>query len=188
MIHAHDTLLALTQPKSAISYGDLPAWIVAIATVSALVAAFRAALYAKRLLETEAARDARTEERDLRAQAELVSAWIQAKGQTIVAGSFARRIGIQLSTALINSSTQPVYDVTMSFSAGQIVSDATDSIDVLPPLTKPAERLLPKKAQTQLEAALQTPGDETPRVALQFTDAAGRRWRRGADGTLDQTQ
>ena len=187
VIPAYHQLSTLAQPKSAISYGDLPTWIVALATVCALVAAFRAALYAKRLFETEAARDARTEQRDLRAQAEHVSAWIQAKGQTIVAGSFTRHIGIQLSTALVNSSTQPVYDLTMSFSAGHVVSDVTDTIDVLPPLTKPAERPLPKKAQTQLEAAMQTPGDETPRVALEFTDAAGRRWRRAADGTLDHT-
>jgi hypothetical protein len=176
----------LAQLKSSVNYGDLPTWIVALATASALVAAFRAALYTKRLFETEQARDARAEQRDLRAQAEHVSAWIQAKDQKIVAGSFTRSLGIQLSTALLNSSTQAVYDVKMTFSAGSVVAGLTDSIDVLPPLTKAALRPLPKLAQTQLEAGLQTSSGETPRVALEFSDAAGRRWLRAADGTLEQ--
>jgi hypothetical protein len=179
---------ALAQPRFTVNYGDLPTWVVAIATASALVAAFRAALYTKRLFETESARDTRREQRDLRAQAEHVSAWIQAKDQKLVAGSFARSLGIQLSTALLNSSTQPVYDVKMTFSVGPVAADLTDSIDVLPPLTKAAERPLPRMAQTQLEEALKTSGDETPRVALEFTDAAGRRWLRAADGTLEQQE
>jgi hypothetical protein len=185
VIPTYDVFNALVQLGSSVSYGDLPTWVVALATTGALVAAFRAALYTKRLFQTELARDTRTEQRDLRAQAEFISAWIVTQDQTIV-GGFILSIDLQLRTALLNSSTQPIYNVKMTFSAGPVLADLTDSVDVLPPLTEFVERALPETAQAQLVARLQSSSDETLRVALEFTDAAGRRWLRAADGTLSQ--
>lgn len=169
-------------------FGDVPTWLQVVATAAALLAAFRAAGYTKGLLERESDRDRRAEEREVRAQAERVSAWLVRRAKRLpTGGSYQPVVGWELRLSLLNSSRQPVYDVESSFTTGGKCVTQTDRLDILPPESEPVVRRLPEGAADELEALVDESGEDdpsVPRVEVSFTDAAGRRWIRDRHGRL----
>jgi hypothetical protein len=178
-----------------LSWGDVPTWLLALTTLAALGAASVAAVVAYAVLRIEGDREVRAaqeraerRETDRRAQAARVAAWY-GSWQTVIYASGKPIPGagdVLASGAVIgNTSGLPVYDVLVWFymptgpERGLSPQDArgvgAERRDVVPP---GETHVYVPQLFKDLESA--GSGGAQPRwlVAIEFTDAAGVRWRR----------
>jgi hypothetical protein len=184
---------------------DAAAWIQALATVAAVVAASVAATMALGALRNEQARDDRFEHEQRGAQASLVAVWPVAFAEPDGSGRVA--LQLEYGYALRNASELPIWEVDVTWSGGarDRMDDSAHVMELPPTESVHAHHgLVPPAAQATVFRSngepldLMTPGlvltpqaaDHTgmgghpSQVAIRFRDAAGRPWRRGYDGTL----
>lgn len=154
---------------------DAAAWTEASATVVAVGAAIFAGRYAKKAYDKEVQRDEQRENERRSAQAEKVAAWCERWVGEAGAWNYERYY-------LRNASDIPVYDVVVLFRQGKH-SLGTDSLDVLPPADEPVVREVPVHVRNEAHAAEAEHG-QIIRPLVSFRDAAGRHWRRTAEGLL----
>lgn len=157
---------------------NLPDWVSAVATVTALLFAAIAAIAARNVYRIESARDqvvadlrARQDALERRDQAALVSAWW---GHSLEAGEPAQPA---MGVFVRNASETPVFDARLS------VLDVNDpnvserfELAVVPPATEPVFHPRP----------LSTPSPADFRVEVTFSDAKGLRWIRDKQGRLHE--
>ncbi|WP_234583452.1 hypothetical protein [Micromonospora sp. MH99] len=183
---------------SDLDLGDVPAWGSFVTTLGAFVAAIWAGRTARRLYERESARDQRAEEdrrerseEQRRAQAVQVCGWF---GTTPITGV----MGGSWCAWMQNASRVPVHDVKVEFYFRKFGTEEepdlrdTKLMSVLPPATEPRV-VIPDGDLTRETGELDAYGDpvvlETTKdfaVAIEFTDAAGYRWRRNIRGQLTE--
>jgi hypothetical protein len=152
-------------------WGDVPTWIAVIAAGLALYFATAAARSVHALLRVEQARETRREIADQAFQARHIGAWHQAS---------------YFAATLRNGSTLPVYDVTVEFLGPGGALWEKGLLDVLPP----GEQILPWTGDASPSddvAGDSRHGPRDCRLAVNFTDTAGNRWRRSERGELRST-
>lgn len=161
-----------------VDLGSLPDWLAAVGTVAAAwVAVVLAMREGDRAKRAEAERDGLRRERN-REQAGKVVAWmVDAEipppgGRGMV---FGTRQGYRVIAR--NVSDEPVFAVKAEIVHGDgFEHTVLEEWDVLPPQGEVAQVIT-----NQINAY-----NERPYVTLTFTDAAGRRWRRGQAGRLKE--
>ncbi|MFF4893899.1 hypothetical protein [Micromonospora chersina] len=178
-----------------LDFGDVPAWGSFITTLGAFVAAVWAARTARQLYEREAARDKRAEdergeraEEQKRSQAVQICSWF---GRTSMGRGASRWCAL-----LRNASPVPVYDVWVSFfyyplgTEGEPELRSVSWVSVVPPTDEPLV-VLPESGLARGPAKVDAYGNQVHNeedkdfaVSVEFTDAAGRRWRRDIRGNL----
>lgn len=154
--------------------GDsLPAWIEAMATAGAFVAAFAAVRHSWKILELERVSRAEADEAAERAaQADGVAAWVTPTGQT----------------RLRNSSNLPIYDVAVAWVNGE--DQRGDEFGTWAPGHE-GEVRFPYETGIQDDISGETTHWEEPgtyQVLVRFRDAAGRIWQRDQFGVLAPPQ
>jgi hypothetical protein len=143
-----------------VQWGNVAEWVGGIGTAGAFVATYL-------LLRHELATRRVQREADERAQANQVAAWMGTFPQdgSAIGGRPVLNVG--------NQSTSPVYDVVAKATAvdesGVFVEDSWQAFG--PVDTK--------------RGTYATRVDKDARVELWFTDSAGLRWNRDADGALN---
>lgn len=156
-------------------WSQVPAWIEAVATVGALLAAGAAAFYAHRTLGVELGRDQARAEEEQAAQADLVAAWVTGSAVRTHGGVPLRLRN--LTVVIFNQSPLPVYDL---------------EIRVHTPRRQLGTQAHPIALPNENEVVWTGGGreDDDPvdpneyRVAIDFRDAAGRLWTRDERGSL----
>ncbi|MEU1762869.1 hypothetical protein [Micromonospora sp. NPDC005652] len=176
--------------------GDLATWVGALANIATLGLALLAGVVSFRVYKIEARRDDQAEadrreraEDDKRSQAELISVWFAQKQSTVISSWAAatggeRRVLIW-AAHILNASRLPVYDLTVYFSLighGETVRvRKVRARRVVPPLEHP--RIVKAPGDFTENLSHEALRDEVA-VAVEFRDAAGRRWFRDNDGFL----
>jgi hypothetical protein len=178
------TLLATVfGDPTAIIWGDVATWVQGIATVLLFVVGF---LQINNERNQRIKRDKDVELQKRRAQAELISAWIVKEDQEVVhdesvnAGEPRPRQWV----AVLNQSSQPVYQVVVSLVAlapsgqtrGGPASQDDQSLIALAP---------PGIGYTAVHA-LYGGMHRRPGIVIAFRDAAGNNWIRTALGELSE--
>ncbi|MGC4891221.1 hypothetical protein [Micromonospora sp. DT227] len=179
-----------------VELGDLATWVGALANIATLGLALLAGVVSFRVYKIEARRDDQAEadrrehaEDERRSQAELISVWFGQTSGTIVSNSTPATGGERRSiwaAQVLNASRLPVYDLTVYFSLMTGGGDAVrvrrvKARRVVPPLEQPRVVKAPNDFTENLSDA--TLRDEVA-VAVEFRDAAGRRWFRDNNGYL----
>jgi hypothetical protein len=185
-------------------WGDVPAWVLAITTLLAFVAASFAALVTYELLRIESRRDQvaaaervvaaddrwQREEAERRSQASGVAAWYGRWSSVVKGPGMAAdpREWPRWGAIISNASDLPVYNVRVSFCVAVEPSAALTwrhgerfvaALRLVPPGEQHVEM------PDHIKAAEDAAGNETPwLVAIEFTDAAGSRWLRDPQGWL----
>jgi hypothetical protein len=167
---------------AAADWGDVPTWVSAGSGLLALAFAALAALAGYRLYLVESQRDrdaekAREETRReaRRAQATLVSAWRAPDTPGPPPGALVR-----------NASEAPVYEVVVTYLDYRAAWIGSEPFGLVPPDREP---VVIKLATTGTIVGDPLPGftadtKRSARVSVDFTDAAGVRWRRDERGAL----
>lgn len=188
--------------------GDWATWASAIVSLCALVAAVWAARSAKGSLRAaheglavERARDAARVEESHRAQAQLVAA-VPARMQVQVGGEggLSSRSAMRPAVAVLNRSDLPVYDVEVLTPDKSGVGTVRPGAEVPDPLSWSAlsdserdrsgtrhlwnEVPAGHEPEEHLQGRLLDSWERYGRCAIAFTDTAGARWVREADGEL----
>jgi arabinogalactan oligomer/maltooligosaccharide transport system substrate-binding protein len=182
----HRTLLIADGPN----WGDVPSWVSAAVTLTALIFAVAAILVARRTFRLELGRDhVNSEARQRqdafvrRSQAALVSAW-WAEDRSHV----AQKSGNCWGAYLRNASETPVYKAAMTVQGtGTHAKRKALEFPVVPPTKEPVFH--PIIIHTGHRAAdLDSSGYHLAdyRISLRFTDAAGVRWARDQYGNLKE--
>jgi len=153
--------------------GTTPDWIAALSTLAAFIVAGVAVQYANRAHELEQDRETARLAAETSAQADRFAGWLTSDEVTVgytMEGPRFHPIGerVMPSVALRNASDMPVYEVKI-----QVIVDGStiyaDNVREVPPSDRPTmHNYWPKGDESTKGAAL----------ILEFTDAAGRRWRR----------
>lgn len=153
--------------------GSTPDWIAALATLGAFLVAGVAVYYASHAHRLEQKREGARLDAEKRAQADRFAGWLTSDEVTVgytMEGPRFHPIGerVMPSVALRNASDMPVYEVNI-----QVIVDGStiyaDDVREVPPSDRPTmHNYWPKGDESTKGAAL----------ILEFTDAAGRRWRR----------
>jgi hypothetical protein len=165
-----------------------PAWISAIATAGAFIAASIAAVYGARVFGRERIRDDRLERRIMQEQAALVSAWMgtteveevrhYAAGHTTIDEPYLVEVP---ALHVRNASELPVYNFqVMGFGEVELGSDANRVVyeaSLVPPSGQPQPHVVEPVRQGAILMLEQN-------VMLAFSDCAGQRWIRNRDGSL----
>ena len=166
---------------------EFPAWLGAVSTAFAFLAAMYAARYAARMWVLETVREER-------AQAALVAGWYDQKtvgssgklhateepeGHPALVGESYTVTGIYLR----NASQVPVTDVRYRLFIGDGPISTPVSIGLLPPSTEPVFAEIPSGEVKRPEGQPLRVGLR-PTVELEFRDAAGLRWQRDPEGRL----
>jgi arabinogalactan oligomer / maltooligosaccharide transport system substrate-binding protein len=163
-----------------VQWGDVPTWVSAVATLTALVFAAVAAIYAGRAYRIESERDKQSagERRDRaelqrRAQATLVSAWWGTQNR--------ENDSPQWGVFIRNASSTPVYEnmITITRFHDPEVGD-TFEIPVVPPTSQPTFH----RSEIWSEGVARGVKPAELRVEVMFTDSAGVRWVRDKQGRL----
>ena len=175
---------------------DAAAWLEAVSTFAAFIAAGIAVSYAYRTWTVEDQRERDRLERDAQSQASLVAAWPE--------GRFTRRLTdtkwILDRTGTIwvrNASQVPIYNLVVEYGAlwsqnvdGQVVERTSylgqKSIIMMPPTEQPVQHDPNHILWSQLELVCAQGPVQHPdvRIRLNFDDAQGQRWTRHEDGRL----
>lgn len=165
-------------------YGDVPTWLGAVSTVFALLAAWRAARAAWKVLEIERGRDEERREAERHAQAEQVAGWVTTDDE---------KPG--LTAHVHNGSTQPVYDV---FFVVRMRGDDTDlgtnsfgRHEVLPPgetITRSKWWENVDDDDSLSEEIRMILLNVNGRLYLTFRDGRGRAWERDTHGRLSEVR
>lgn len=185
------------------SYAD---WLAASATMAAFAAAIVAARFAaeaasatRGALDVEQRRDQHRDEQALRAQAELVAAWVEDLGSEENPSSDVPYYVPEQewqSITVRNASELPVTRVGLAFTL-HVVKPSPDGLQVtnrkiglqelpiVPPGTKNVEMSLDIVASFQrLWEEAESASTRRLRVGITFVDAGGRPWIREDDGRL----
>lgn len=188
------------QGLAELQMGDLPAWLLLIATASAVVAAVYAGRKAADLLGVERDRDAAQRVAEEQAQASRVAAWATASPRR---GAFGRSghetYASAVEAVVLNNSDQPIYGVVIVWWQG-ISELKTDTTDVIPPRSRRCWVLPQLEFDTvhgdrasgsiyfNEEEAINTSEivAERIRIGVSFTDSSNRFWRRSPQGMLEQ--
>lgn len=191
---------------------ELAQWLMAATSVVTLVAAVAAAVYAAGAFRLEGDREDRWNDAQRRAQAGLVAAWADEGVQSIVLKGQSNELtgevqgqvtGRQVLAQLRNASEIPVTDVHLTPGIDIVGQDEdgrdhvldrvhgrTKKIAVLPPASQPKPHKLvvtqPSAKGHELRRLYPSIGPmrQQPFVNIEFTDAAGVRWRRNEDSNL----
>lgn len=174
--------------------GNAAEWVAAAATVAAVIAAVYAGIWAKEAAATarstyeiEARRDAATE---LQRRMEQAAA-VVVRSVDFLQYDIAR----QNEVDVINASSLPIFNVLATAEARHV--DNQTGLPVLSSAIGHKETIFPT-GETPLRLVLTPPSQrrislaaraESPigwRVTLEFTDAAGGRWRRYESGVLEE--
>lgn len=164
-----------------INLGDLPAWLATIGTIGALVAAlYQISNERKRRIAQEASD--RIERR--LTQARLIAAW---SGGRYPFGTYGQSI------EMINSSTEPIYEIIAAivFIDDRLGASAMESVFDDPYLLSSVALLniLPP-GRWRVGVNIGGPHGNSDRppfgAELAFTDRAGVHWIRRADGNLEE--
>ena len=180
------------------SWGNVPAWVLAVTMLLALVAAAFAALAAYELLRAESRRHAvmveeqrQREEAQRRAQASRVAAWY-GRWSSVVKGpgmTADHREWLRYGAIISNASDLPVYNVRVSLCVAADPSAwltwrqgvrFAGALRLVPPGQEHVE--MPDHLRTEEEA---TGNQPTWLVAIEFTDASGVQWVRDPRGRLE---
>ena len=156
----------------------------AVATLLAVGAAVWAGVTAKGIFEIEQRREKDRLEAERRSQANQFVCWISWSDQPQVAMKLPDGMRSP-SLAIRNSSSVPVYDVVVTYFEGSAELGKQD-FPTLSPTGSAAHYRQIKRAEVG-KVLLRPRGPEVRlnlRVALAFTDAQGRRWRRDQTGEL----
>lgn len=185
-----------------VAWGDVPTWVTAIATIGAFTAAGFAAWSAWRVLAKENVREAQERDARLRRQADGVAAWPDIERRERIQFQSFRGIRQadmydQEGAGIGNSSPLPVYNVVVRWfypgADGELELRATMAmVAVVPPggdflaMTDHSHRRAVEEGRDEFGNPF--PGNvdrfELFRLEIDFTDTAGNRWRRSADGAL----
>lgn len=176
------------------NWGDVPTWGAMVFAVAAVIVGYRVyRIEHERDERTDADRRARANE-ERQAQAALVSAW---PGSTTF---HAIPIDPYPTTAwgayIRNASQLPVYTVKIVFwYQHPQSSEREERASIIRPLVEPSTEPLFVTRPEELRKPSSTDERGYPVfteainqfvVSLEFTDTAGRRWRRDVDGSLHQ--
>lgn len=180
-------------------WADTVNTVTAVATVAATVGAGVAAVAAWKVLGIERSRDLDAEQQRKRAQAERISAWMDGRAfePTDQAAEYPDHSTVGLR--LLNISDQPVYRVEVSVMIGA-VECLVGKRHTLPPGADGERIGVTWENWAVIEADLRERGKplggswETQEssianipVSVEFTDAAGQRWKRDFSGDLSLT-
>jgi hypothetical protein len=185
--------------------GHFPAWLAALATTAALIAAIFAARYAARAFALEAQREDHRIEADRTSQASLIAAWVGEKAFTeyyedddsalapLIAGPPRFVQGIYLR----NASNLPVFTLTATVSVmardpdtGKQQSEelGREDLAVLPPSTQAVFHRMNYRNDGNLRLAFHKSREQGLEpvclVRLTFRDSEGATWVRGELGGL----
>ena len=166
---------------------EFPAWLGAVSTAFAFLAAMYAARYAARMWVLETVREER-------AQAALVAAWYDQEaapssvGLHVTTGPDGHPVSVGASYTvtgiyLRNASQVPVTDVRYRLFIGEDPISTPAAIGLLPPSTEPVFTEIPHGEIERQEGQPLRVGLR-PTVELEFRDAAGLRWQRDPEGRL----
>ena len=145
------------------------AWIDTASNVFAAVGTVGAFILGFVLLRREQHRDAETAEDERRSQAARVSAWVKMYRRT----DGARELAFHVH----NASDMPIYEVELPLPGpdGRAAEADAEFIGLVPP-GQTIRRPAPKDwSRTYVQPEP---------VEIEFTDSAGREWRRNEQGTL----
>lgn len=178
------TVIAMTCGTS-INWGDVPTWL-------ATLGAFAAAGLAVWAVRIELGRDRQRDLEDHRALAEGVSAWLDADGIPPVAAGAASRPACMIA----NVGSQPVYELHVTVAVPGPDSRVLRDMRVLPPAAREVVPLKERFEDLTRHLRLDDDGSalisgwveefEGMPLTVVFTDARGLRWRRNADGALEE--
>jgi hypothetical protein len=118
------------QDRHVVAWGDVPNWIAASAALLAVVFAWLAARHTRALLEREVARDRRATAREVRAQADLVGAWVASRVTPVGGGDVTFH---EYGLVVRNASSAPVFDVVVASSGHNGEEQRALTLAVLPP-------------------------------------------------------
>lgn len=177
-------------------WGDVPTWAASFAGLAALVVASYAAAKTRAMLKIESDRDKEAREREERAQADLVAAWLvkdAKRGDSI----------FPWYIVITNASTVPVYAFRfVVIVAGPASADDNNTIERSFSVVPPGEQHIDLMSLNTLMTSVLT-GDEAKAemrrlnkdkdsvisacsVWIAFRDASGQHWMRASDGILDR--
>jgi hypothetical protein len=156
--------------------------IAAVGQVAGAVgtaAAFGAAIW---LLTVERRRDAAADKMALRAQAERVAAWPSEVRDDFTNPDSIRNWG----TAIRNGSDLPVHQVHVVLHSVKALNRGEVILEVVPPgdWLLSGSDLYPRPESPEIRSDSRHLPFRDFTVSLQFTDAAGRKWRRTEHGYL----
>lgn len=164
-----------------VDWGDVPTWL-------AFVGAAAAAWYTRRTLEIERGRDRRADDDRRRAQAELVSAWID-DVRVVSDGTATTEPGVVVR----NLGSQPIHAVSVRVHPAGHPSFVGFERPVVPPSSTLDGYLFDPVEHPERGAFVMTDGREPDDpdavirawgLTLTFRDGAGRTWQRPPDGRL----
>ncbi len=188
---AHKQLaVCLTRPDVAGVWADgVPNWLTAVATCGALAAAVFAGVTAKRLYDTEHARDLRAAAAERARQANEVVAWASWTDIPSAALRLPNGDTSRVNLAVRNASGVPVYDAVVEYSCdGKALGGQKFSV-LSPTGDEPHHREIKASGVGVLVAKPRGPSARLDiRVSMEFTDALGLRWRRETSGILRQIE
>lgn len=177
----------------------LAAWLEAVSTLAAVLAAMYAGFYAANAWKLETAREARWGQQQLREQASRIAAWPADLHPHVVADDGLGNVTYSgfdgVNVMLRNASDVPVTrvwaDVTLvvdlkSDAPLRLHLGASEVVRVLEPATQPLNKYV--AADEPFDPSTYRRGnvdlDFWCEISLGFRDAGGRDWERLADGQL----
>jgi hypothetical protein len=179
--------------------GSFAAWLEAVSTLTAVLAAMYAGLYAANAWKLETARETRWIQQQQREQASKIAAWpVKLRDHAVEqdeAGNFLYEGFAGVDIKLRNASDVPVTrvcaDATLVIDIKsnvplRIPLGASEVARTLEPATDPLSKYV--AADTPVDPSRYKPGnvdiDYWCEISLSFRDAGGRDWERLADGQL----
>lgn len=167
---------------------EFPAWLEAISTLAAFLAAAVAVQYAAGAFRLESQREQRWEDTQRSSQATQVAGWFGAIERNFRdAHGEPRHWYKEPGVFLRNASDVPVGLVSIQLRYGDEVL-GHQHVKQLAPSDEPTfVKMDPDLLNKVQSATMQSAGpgsEEHPTVAIQFTDSAGVRWTRSHEGQL----
>ena len=153
---------------SAVAWGTVPDWILAIGTLALFIAAFITIMQDRKRVEALEAEHRRQRKETSLERASQVSAWPEDWSSNDV------------RVTCHNGCAEPIYNVVIRVAEGNPVvpPDLTEYDDTKAAfLMKPGENL-------EAILRLRCPPSSQPRIDLAFRDTRGNRWWRRADGIV----
>lgn len=180
---------------------DAPGWISSLGAVGALIVASYAAWKSHGLFKIESDRDEANREREERAQADLVAAWLDVR--TMSESTRSRRWHI----VIVNGNRVPVYSLRVAIIAGfnkPTHLGGAKMIERFFPVLQPGEELsylkegligviessLTPEQVAEFRVRLRTGENaviEACAVWITFRDASGIHWTRSNEGKLSRS-
>lgn len=182
---------------SELDWGDVPTWTSTVVSAVALGAAWFAARASWKVLKIETERDNDADEREQRAQADLVAAWLDI---------YDLDDSAEWHVCLANESKVPIYDVDVVVKSAVYPNSLAHTSSVYSPVVPPGRTFLPfpevpMHTYDEVERLAEDNDDPRPpevdsvmdsefgirllhKVSFTFSDAAGIKWERSRLGIL----